>query len=181
MQNVVDVNASQMGKYLVDVSVKELPGALFEHHARVSAHLAGLPENKADYAYAPGKWTVRQLAGHILTANRIFVTRAVCIARGETQPLPGFDENTYADDWPRARVPLAVISAAYAAEAKAAQCWVLMLNEGDLTREGVANGTRVRPEHLLRALIGHESHHLRVLSERYGLGPRPVVDPAAPA
>ncbi len=168
---MIDVAASEMGKYLVDVSTKELAGAFFEHHSRVSAHFGALPESKADFAYAPGKWTVRQVAGHILVSNRIHMTRAICIARGEIQPLPGFDENAYADNWPRARVPLAVISAAYAAEAKVAQCWVLMLDKEDLLREGTANNIRLRPEHLLRAIIGHESHHLKVLAERYGLGP----------
>jgi uncharacterized damage-inducible protein DinB len=169
---MIDITESAMGKYLVDVPVPEIPGALFEHQARVSSHLAGLPESMADHAYAPGKWTVRQLVGHILVANRIFMTRAICIARGETQPLPGFDENVYAENWPRARVPLALLAGTYAAEAKAVQGWVLMLEKAELSREGTANGILLKPEQLLRALIGHESHHLKVLSERYGLGPK---------
>jgi uncharacterized damage-inducible protein DinB len=169
---MIEISVSQMGQYLVDISVPEIPGALFEHQSRVSAHLSALPESKADYAYAPGKWTVRQLVGHILVTNRIHVTRAICIARGETQPLPGFDENIYAEGWPHARVPLALLASTYAAEAKAVQGWVLMLEKTELSREGVANGIRLKPEHLLRATIGHETHHLQVLSERYGLGPK---------
>src|SRR5690606_5289574 len=77
--------------------------AHFEATARI---LAAIPGSKADFAYAPGKWTVRQVIGHILVSQRVFVSRAVFVARGETQPLPGYDENAYARDWPAKDVPL---------------------------------------------------------------------------
>jgi uncharacterized damage-inducible protein DinB len=143
---------------------------LSEHLTGMSRFLAGIPEEMAGYAYAPEKWTVRQVVGHVWVSQRIFVTRVVAIARGETQPLPGYDENAYARGWPGADVTLADLAEAYTAEAKATQIWFLMLEEDELTREGVANGKRVRAEQLLRSLIGHESHHRKILVERYGIG-----------
>jgi uncharacterized damage-inducible protein DinB len=142
---------------------------LSEHLTGMSRFLAAIPEEKAGYAYAPEKWAVRQVVGHIWVWQRIFVTRAVMIARGETQPLPGHDENALAVGWPGEDVTVADLAEAYTAEAKAAQIWFLMLEEDDLRREGTVNGKRVRAEQLLRALIGHESHHRKVLAERYGI------------
>ena len=149
------------------------PDALFtrlsDHLVSLSTFLASIPEEKAGFAYAPGKWTVRQLVGHIWVSQRIFVTRAVAIARGETQSLPGYDENVYAQGWPGADITLGELAAAYTAEAKITQFWYLLLEEEDLLREGVANEKRVRPEQILRALIGHETHHRNILIERYGI------------
>jgi uncharacterized damage-inducible protein DinB len=163
---------SPMHRYAASVS-GELFTRLSDHMVSLSAFLAAIPEEKSGYAYAPDKWTVRQVAGHIWVSHRIFVTRAVAIARGETQPLPGYDENLYARGWPSADVGIGEIAAAYTAEAKATQIWLLMLEEEDLAREGVANHIAVTPDRLLRALIGHESHHRKILIERYGIAPAP--------
>lgn len=131
--------------------------------------LASRPAATADHAYAPGKWTVRQVLGHILVTQRIFTTRAVCIARGETASLPGYDEGLYAAHWPGADVSLSALAGAYAVEAASTAFWMSLLEPGERAREGVANNTRVTPDQLMRALIGHELHHFAVLRERYGL------------
>jgi uncharacterized damage-inducible protein DinB len=158
---------SAFNRYALTVPEDSLFTRLSEHMTGMSRFLAAIPEEKAGYAYAPEKWTVRQVAGHVWVSHRIFVTRVVAIARGETQPLPGYDENVYAGGWPGADVTLADLAEAYTAEAKATQIWFLMLEEDELAREGIANGKRVRAEQLLRSLIGHESHHRKILTERY--------------
>jgi len=140
------------------------------HFEEVAKILAGLPPENAGYAYAEGKWTVRQVVGHILIAHRIFVTRAICVARGEQKPLPGFDENGYASNWPPQSVGLPELAQAYAEEARATRNWIGWTTPEELSRVGEANGVRFRPEQILRALVGHERHHLGVLQERYGLG-----------
>ena len=158
-----------LNRYAETIPTDSLFTRLSEHLVGMSTFLASIPEDKAGYAYGPEKWTVRQVAGHILVSQRVFVTRAVVIARGETQSLPGYDENAYARVWPGADVTLEEIAAAYTAEAKATQFWFLLLEEEELMREGIANGMRVRSEQILRALIGHESHHRKILVERYGI------------
>jgi uncharacterized damage-inducible protein DinB len=158
--------------YLDAVPAEALDARLKAHLEAVTgflAQLAAQPAALADFAYAPGKWTVRQVVGHLLVSQRVFVARAVFIARGETQPLPGYDENAYAENWPGSGVSLAALAAAYAVEAASTAFWTSLLSPEERTREGVANKTRVTPDQLLRALIGHESHHLDVLHARYGL------------
>jgi uncharacterized damage-inducible protein DinB len=139
------------------------------HLKTLAAALAALPADKAGYAYGPGKWTVAQVVGHVLVSQRVFVSRAVAVARGETQSLPGYDENLYARDWPAPGARLADLAAAYAAEAAATAAWIGALTPADLEREGVANNLRIRPSWMFRALVGHENHHLGVLRERYGI------------
>ena len=162
-----------MNRYAETVPADSLFTRLSDHLVAMSAFLAGIPEDKAGYAYEakeePQKWTVRQVVGHMLVSHRVFATRAIVIARGETQPLPGYDENLYASVWPGPDVTAEELAAAYMAEAKTTQFWFLLLEEEDLMREGIANGMRVRPEQILRALIGHESHHRKILIERYGI------------
>jgi uncharacterized damage-inducible protein DinB len=138
-----------------------------ETASRIFTELASKPAATADHAYAPGKWTVREVLGHILVTQRIFTTRAVCIARGETQALPGYDEGVYAANWPS--VSLAALAGAYAVEAASTAWWMSLLGAEERAREGIANNTRVTPDQLMRALIGHELHHFSVLRERYGL------------
>ena len=136
----------------------------------ISAALsAALPDDKADHAYAAGRWTVRQVVGHILVSQRVFVGRAIVVARGEIQSLPGYDENAYALGWPTADVPFADLAAAYAAEASATAAWIGILRPDELERDGVANRLRIRPSWMFRALVGHENHHLAVLRDRYGI------------
>ena len=139
------------------------------HLAATGRFLASLPHDRAGYAYAPGKWTVRQVVGHVLISHRVFVSRAVAVARGETKALPGYDENLYARDWPPEAVGLTDLAAAYASESAATIAWLALMTPEDRERQGVANGLLIRPSWMLRALIGHESHHLRVLAERYGI------------
>jgi uncharacterized damage-inducible protein DinB len=158
--------------YLDLVPADGLDGRLKRHLETVTdtvEALAARLDPSAGEAYAPGKWTVRQVIGHMLVSHRIFVSRAVCIARGETQYLPGYDENVYATDWPNATVSLAALAGAYAVEAASTAWWTSLLSVEERSREGVANETLVTPDQLLRALIGHETHHLAVLRDRYGL------------
>jgi hypothetical protein len=93
----------------------------------------------------------------------------MCVSRGEQQPLPGFDENLYALDWPPQTVGLPELAQAYATEARATRNWIGWMTPEELNRIGEANGIRFRPEQILRALIGHERHHIGVLQERYEL------------
>jgi len=166
---MVDADQSYMRHYMVEAPLESLYDKVARHTEETAKILAGLPPEKADLAYAEGKWTVRQLVGHILVAHRIFVTRAVCASRGEQKPLPGFDENSYALNWPPESIGLPELATAYAAEAEATRNWIGWMTEEELNRVGEANGIRFRPEQILRALIGHERHHLGVLQERYGL------------
>ena len=123
----------------------------------------------ADHAYAPGKWTVRQVVQHVADAERIFATRALRIARGDATPLPGFDENAFADATAGDTRPLADVLG----ELRAVRASTLALVDGLPADAWACVGTASRHAVSVRALVwitaGHALHHAAVLRERYGL------------
>jgi hypothetical protein len=159
---------SYLKAYVEPVSARA-PEAFERHAQETHAFLAAIPESAGAKAYAPGKWTVSQVVEHMLASQLIFLYRAVCIAHGETQSLPGFDENAYAAVRPDGDLPPR-LAEAYAAQSACVRIWISLLRPPDWERQGAANGIRLTPRVIFRALIGHERHHLEVLRDRYGLG-----------
>lgn len=123
-----------------------------------------------DAAYAPGKWTVRQVVQHLSDAERVFATRALRIARGDPTPQPGFDENAYADATAADRRPLAAVVDELAAVRAATVALVDGLPPEAWARTGTASGHAVSVHALVWIVAGHERHHAAILRERYGLG-----------
>lgn len=117
------------------------------------------------YRYAPGKWPVATVLRHIIDCERIMCYRALCIARGELQALPGFDENEYAagsGDTPPDR-----LVAEYRAVRDATIWFARNLPEHCLERKGISNGREISVRALLAVIAGHEMHHREVLRTRY--------------
>lgn len=125
------------------------------------------PEDQADLCYADGKWTVREVLCHVLDAERIFAYRALRFARNDKTPLSGFDENTYAPEANAVGRPLKKI----AAEMVHLRASTVDLFEGFseemLLRKGTANENEVSVLALGFIIAGHETHHRRILTERY--------------
>lgn len=133
------------------------------------ALLVGAGEAKGSFAYAPGKWTLKRLVQHVVDGERLFVYRAMCVARGDTQNLPGFDEDAYAaHDGSDGRL-LADVVAEFAAVRVATILFFRGLDGPAWTRVGTANGRPIGVRALPWILAGHELHHLAVLRERYGV------------
>lgn len=117
--------------------------------------------------YAPGKWTLKEIVGHLADDERIFTYRALCIARGDPRELPGFDENLYVAGAAFEERPLAGLLAEYRAVRQAtlelfgglpAEAWL---------RRGIVNGYTASARGLAFHIAGHELHHIRVLREKY--------------
>jgi hypothetical protein len=140
-------------------------------HAMDEIHelLDSVPTDKADYAYAEGKWTVKQLLQHIIDTERVFSYRAVCIARGDKQPLPGFDENEYA----AAGIVEARSLKDMKEELLALRHSVYLMFKGFtpemLKQVGTASGKPVSTLALGYITIGHIRHHFTILRDRYGI------------
>src|SRR5205085_4847084 len=96
-------------------------------------------EEKAAFRYAPEKWSIKQVVGHITDAERVFEYRLLCIARGETQSLPGFDENDYMRNANFDELPFAELVEGLAAARRATLSLVRGLSEEAWTRAGIAN------------------------------------------
>lgn len=140
-------------------------------HAMDEIHgaLDSIPADKADYAYAEGKWTVKQLLQHIIDTERVFSYRAVCIARGDKQPLPGFDENEYAAAANGETRSLKDMKE----ELLALRHSVYLMFKGfkpDMLKQiGTASSKPISTLALGYITIGHIRHHFTILRDRYGI------------
>ena len=129
-------------------------------------------EARADHRYAPGKWSVREVVGHLADTERIFAYRALRIARGDATPLSGFDENAYVAAANFARRPLAELAAELRVVRAATVALLGGLDDEALARRGTANGHPLTPRAAAYVAAGHERHHAAILRERYRVGAR---------
>lgn len=135
--------------------------------AKAAAVFAAIAEDHAGHRYAADKWSLKELLQHIIDSERIFAYRALRMARGDEQALPGFDENAYAANsgadarsWEDLKQEYALVSAAT----------IAMFEGFDATmqaRRGTANGAVFSVEAIGWITAGHLLHHLRIITERY--------------
>ena len=132
-----------------------------------TSRLEALPPAKADFAYAPGKWTIKQVVGHLVDAERIFSYRALRLARGDSTPLPGFDENAYVPAAAAERRTLSDLLAEFNAVRRSTLALFRYLPAEAPTRMGTVNGATMSVRAVAWIIAGHERHHRRILEERY--------------
>lgn len=121
----------------------------------------------ADHAYAPGKWTVKELIGHIIDTERILVYRITSFARGEKQSLPGFEEDEYVANAHFADRSLQSFAKEFEVLRKANLFLIHSLNEKDLDSSGTASGRQISVRAIVYVLAGHIMHHTAIIKERY--------------
>lgn len=136
---------------------------------RVHAVYARLSRDRAGYRYAPDKWTVRDVLGHVCDTERILSYRLLRVARGDATPLPGFDENTYVPAAAFDRRSMADVIDEWMAVRGATIALVRGMPDEAWTRRGVANAVAVTARGVLYVLVGHVEHHLKMLDARYGV------------
>ena len=142
---------------------------LTEQGERMAALLHAASEEQGNFCYAPGKWSVKRLALHIADGERMFCYRAMCLARGDQQPLPGFEENAYAENDGSNERTLASIAAEYESVRAATLTLFAGFSPTAWQARGIANGSPVTTASLPWIIAGHDLHHFSVLQERYGL------------
>ncbi len=128
-----------------------------------------LPDDRADYRYAEGKWSVKEVLGHLSDAERVFAYRLLRAARADLTPLSGFDENAWAVSAPHAHRPIGAIVDELLAVRMSTLALVGSLDHAALERSVEANGKLVTARALCWIIPGHAAHHLAILRERYGL------------
>jgi hypothetical protein len=131
---------------------------------------ASVPADRETFRYASGKWSVREVFGHLADSERVFGYRAFSIARGNEGELPGFDENASMTPARFDRRPLASLVEEMAAVRTGSLLLFRHLEPEDWARMGTANGSPVSVRALAFMAAGHVRHHLGVLRERYGVG-----------
>lgn len=122
---------------------------------------------KADFAYAPGKWTVKELLGHLIDTERIMAYRALRFARNDDQNLPGFDENEYVEHSNYQLRTLDSLAEEFSILRKANLFMVQSFTADDLLKRGKANQFEISVRALLFIMAGHVNHHQKILKERY--------------
>lgn len=129
--------------------------------------IAGFGEARGDHRYAPGKWTVKEVVGHLADTERIFAYRALRIARGDATPLPGFAENDYVAHAHFGRHPLAELVRELELVRHATLSLLGGLDDDALVRRGTASDNPLTPRAAAYVIAGHERHHAAILRERY--------------
>lgn len=145
-----------------------LPALRFQLRELV-ALTGGLSEERQRFRYAPGKWSVREVVGHLLDTERVFQLRALWFARGATSPQPGFDENRWGEASRVGDLPMGALLEEYSVVRESSVLLFRNLDVEALERRGEANGRSFQVGALAWFLLAHEAHHLAILKDRYEL------------
>jgi hypothetical protein len=128
-----------------------------------------IPKEKWDFAYAEGKWDIKEVLGHIIDSERVFQYRALRFSRNDQTDLPGFDQDLFvAAGNVKHRTPESLIEE-YVQVRKAGLLLFENLSAEELSRSGLANAFKVHVEWIAYMITGHEMHHVGILKERYGI------------
>lgn len=153
--------------YVAHVTEDDILSAMRSQIDALDVLLDRVSPERETYRYAEGKWSIRQIIGHLIDGERVFGYRALCIARGEQQNLPGFDENAYMPNAPYEHVELEDLLNEFRLVRLSNIAMLRTLDEQAWTRMGVANGAPVSVRALVYIMVGHARHHMSVLRERY--------------
>lgn len=162
-----DEHAEYYGKYVSKVPDGDLIALLGEQATDTVNLLKDLSPERADFAYGPGKWTIKQVLGHIIDAERVFAYRALRFARNDATELPGFDENLYVDNANFTTRSLPDLIDEFQGVRASTIHFAKHLDADALTRRGRASNNPVSVRALLYIIAGHERHHTMLLRERY--------------
>ncbi len=159
--------ASIFEKYISLVDESNISQALKNQYQPALNLLNSITEKKSCSAYAPGKWSIKQMLQHMIDAERIFCYRALCISRGEQQNLPGFDENAYASNSNGDSRKWVDLLNEFVCVRVATTTLYSSFNEEMLRSKGLSNGNIITVNSLGFIIAGHVRHHLTILQERY--------------
>jgi len=164
----------QPGEYapFYDGYISLVPGnnvlaALDEQRRQMLLLLSGRTEADGEIRYAPDKWSLKEVLGHVNDGERILSYRALRIARGDATPIEGFEQDDYVRNGPFGRRTLADLVEDYIAVRRATVSLLRNLDEAAWSRRGVANKNEVTVRALAYIIAGHELHHRKILEEKY--------------
>ncbi|MGN6618942.1 MAG: DinB family protein [Ilyomonas sp.] len=159
--------APHFQKYIDLVKGNNIADIIANHEAELSSFYNALPEEKAEYAYAENKWTIKEVLQHLIDAERIFAYRALRIARNDSTPLPGFDEDSYAENANANSRSLSSLKDEFNAVRNASDKLLLSLTEEQLQHKGTSSNHSSTSNSFAYMIYGHLLHHKNILQERY--------------
>jgi hypothetical protein len=143
--------------------------ALEEGSNILQSIIKSIPEDKADFCYAEGKWSIKEVFGHIADVERVMAYRALCIARGESKSLPGFEQDDYVKEANFNNRSLTSLADELYHLRNSNVALFKSFDDEILIRRGIANNKEFSVRAFLYIIAGHELHHLRILKEKYGI------------
>lgn len=159
--------AEYYGRYVSLVPDGDISAILTEQLRATRSLLEAVSESQADSAYAPGKWTIKEVLGHIIDGERVFAYRALRIARGDRTPLPGFEQDDYVRNGSFGERTLADLVEEFECVRRSTLHLLRSFNEESWSRRGTASDNEVSVRALAFIIAGHERHHANVLREKY--------------
>ncbi len=157
------------GRYISLVPGQDLVQTLERQIAHTLHTLRSVTEENSLYRYAPGKWSVKEVLGHLIDAERIFTCRALRFARKDPTPLPGFDQDPYVEAANFDSHPWNNLIAEFEHVRRSTILFFRALAPDDLLRTGTASGNAITVRALGYIIAGHELHHMAILRDRYFL------------
>ena len=168
-----DESAPSFHGYIEKVPGERIGEYLTSQLREVERLLAPLDDAAARFRYAPEKWSVKEVLGHLCDAERIFGYRLLRIARADTTPLPGFEEDAYVPPAEFDTRPIGDLLREFQAVRASTIALVEGLPPAGWQRSGQASGKAISSRALAYIIVGHVTHHLTVLRERYRLSSSP--------
>lgn len=162
-----DEHAPYYGKYIALVPAGDIVRRLDEQIVETLGFLESLPPERGGHRYAPGKWSIREVVGHLCDAERVFAYRAMRFARADSTDLPGFDENAFVANARFDARDVASLADEFEAVRWGTVALFDALQADEWNRRGTANNTPVSVRALAWIIAGHERHHLEILRTRY--------------
>ncbi|WP_138431665.1 DinB family protein [Fodinibius saliphilus] len=157
-------------RYIERVTESNVLQALINQGQKTYAFIQQLAPEEAGYCYEEGKWSVKEVIGHLIDTERIMAYRALSISRGEEQSLPGYDQDEYVKNANFDSRSIQSLSTEYDALRNANISLFNSFDKEQTLRKGTANGVTVSVRALVYIIAGHEQHHHNILKERYGFG-----------
>ena len=158
---------SYFHRYIANVQDGNIVDVLTENQAAIQVFIKNIPTEKADYRYADGKWSVKEVLLHLVDTERVMAYRALRFARNDKTDIPGFDENHYAPNSNADNRTLADIAAEFQAVRNATIAQFQYYTPEIMDRVGTSNNNACSVRGLAYIIAGHELHHRNILEERY--------------
>lgn len=159
--------AEYFERYIQWIADTDVLATLERQRGEAAALLGGLSEQQGNHRYAPGKWSVKELAGHVIDTERVFSYRALRFSRNDATALPGFDQDAYAAHANHAAVSLQDIAAEFDAVRRSTLLLFQHLPPDAWDRRGVSNKNELTVRAAAFVIAGHAKHHIEILKSRY--------------
>jgi hypothetical protein len=162
--------AAYYGTYIAQVPDGDLCALLTAQLEETLTLVRAIPEVRGTYRYAPGKWSIKEVLGHVCDTERIMSYRALRIGRGDATPLPGFEQDDYVPEGAFDRRTLADLGEELSAIRRATLELFRHFDPAALARRGTTNGNPFTPRALAYVIAGHERHHVAIVKAKYLAG-----------